>query len=131
MFPANTEISLALQNRILTAYQVVSLFKEKSTAAVFGIIILSAGLRAFFWQSPPQVVSNPGDGFIFYLLEQVKLLPAALLPVIYHIVVIVQSMRLNYVLNEARLFPKIAFTTALAYILLTALFRAGTTYHRL
>jgi len=100
---------------------VVSLFKEKSTAAVFGIIILSAGLRAFFWQSPPQVVSNPGDGFIFYLLEQVKLLPAALLPVIYHIVVIVQSMRLNYVLNEARLFPKIAFTTALAYILLTAL----------
>ena len=27
------------KNRILTAYQVVSLFKEKSTAAVFGIII--------------------------------------------------------------------------------------------
>lgn len=99
----------------------VSLFKEKSTAAVFGIIIISAGLRAFFWQNPPQVITNPGDGFIYYFLEQFKLLPATLLPVIYHLVVIIQAMRLNYVLNEVRLFPKVAFTTALAYILLTAL----------
>ena len=99
----------------------VSFFKEKSTAAVFGIIIVSAGIRAFFWQHPPQVVASPSDGFLYYLLAQFTLLPPLLLPLIYQLLIITQALRLNYALNDVRMFQKPAFTTALAYVLLTAL----------
>lgn len=49
------------------------------------------------------------------------MLPVVFMPLIYHLILIIQAMRLNYVLNDVRMFPKNAFTTALSYILLTAL----------
>lgn len=102
----------------------VSFFKEISTAAVFGIIIVTAGIRAFFWEHPPQVIASPSDGFLYYLLAQVKLLPPVIFPLLYQLIIIIQALRLNYALNDVRLFQKTAFTTALAYVLLTALLPA-------
>ncbi len=102
----------------------VSFFKEKSTAAVFGLIIISALARAFFWMRPPQLVIVPGDGLIYYLLSPLSAIPVLLLPLLYQAIIIVQALRLNYAFNDVRLFPKSAFTGALAYILLTALLPA-------
>ncbi len=99
----------------------VSFFKEKSTASVFGLIIVSAGARAFFWIHPPQFAVYPVDGFIYYLLSPFLMLPALLIPFLYHLIVLVQALRLNYALNQVRMYPKAASTAALAYILLTAL----------
>ena len=102
----------------------VSFFKEKSTSGVFALVIASVFVRAFFWVHPPQLVTVPGDGLIYYLVSPLSGLPGILLPLIYQLIVVVQALRLNYALNDVRLYPKPAFTTALAYILLTALFSA-------
>ncbi|HRI20475.1 MAG TPA: hypothetical protein PLA68_05955 [Panacibacter sp.] len=102
----------------------VSFFKEKSTATVFGLVLVSASTRAFFWVHPPQFAIAPDDGLIYYLISPLLTLPAILLPLIYQLIVVVQALRLNYAFNEVRMFPKSAFTAALAYILLTALLPA-------
>jgi hypothetical protein len=103
---------------------VISFFKEKSTAAVIGLFIVSAGIRAFFWKHAPGIVTNENDGFIYYLLSQLAFLSGIALTFLYHFIVVIQGLRLNYILNDARMFPKPAFTTALAYIILTALLPA-------
>ena len=102
----------------------VSFFKEKSTSAVFSLIVVSAGIRAFFWVHPPQLIIAPGDGLMFYLLSPLANIPALLLPLLYQAIVVIQALRFNYALNDVRMFPKPAFTTALAYIMLTALLPA-------
>lgn len=103
----------------------VSFFKDKSAAGVFGLVIVSAGIRAFFWRTPPQIVTSPGDGLIYYPLSYLSKVTAGIaVPLIYHLLVLIQALRLNYALNDFRMFPKPAFTTALAYVMLTALIPA-------
>jgi len=99
---------------------VVSFFKEKSTAAVFGLIVVSIASRAFFWVHPPHLIISPDDGLIYYLLSQLPRLPVVPVALLYHLIVVVQALRLNYALNDLRMFSKPVFTTALAYVLLTA-----------
>jgi len=100
---------------------VVSFFKDKSPTAVIGLIVVSIGTRALFWNKPPTVITTPSDGLIYYLLSKFSLLPGAAIAFLYHFIVLVQALRLNYALNDIRMLPKVAFTTALAYVLLTAL----------
>lgn len=99
----------------------VSFFKDKSPAAVFGLVIVSIGIRAFFWRQSPHIVTSPADGLIYYLLVPLSSLPGGAVAVLYHLLVVIQALRLNYALNDARMFAKPAYTTALAYVLLTAL----------
>lgn len=99
----------------------VSFFKDKSPAAVFGLVIVSIGVRAFFWKQSPSIVVSSNDGLIYYLLQNFSALSGNLVAVIYHMLIVIQALRLNYALNDARMFSKPAYTTALAYILLTAL----------
>jgi len=103
---------------------VISFFKEKSTVAVIGLFIVSVGVRAFFWKHSPDIVTTKSDGFIYYLLSPLAFLSGIALTFLYHIIVVLQALRLNNILNDARLFPKPAFTTALAYVILTALLPA-------
>ncbi len=102
----------------------ISFFKEKSTAAVIGLFIVSVSIRAFFWKHSPGIITTSGDGFIYYPLSQLSFLSGIALTFIYHLIIVLQALRLNYVLNDVRMFPKIAFTTALAYVILTALLPA-------
>jgi hypothetical protein len=103
---------------------VISFFKEKSTVAVIGLFIVSVVIRAFFWKHSPGIVTTKSDGFIYYLLSPLAFLSGIALTFLYHFIVVLQALRLNHILNDARLFPKPAFTTALAYIILTALLPA-------
>jgi len=100
---------------------VVSFFKEKSATAVFGLAIVSIGTRLFYWEHHPQIVTAESDGLIYNILSSLYFLPVTAIGLLYHIIVILQALRLNYALNDLRMFPKPAYTTALAYVLLTAL----------
>jgi hypothetical protein len=100
---------------------VVSFFKDKSPTAVIGLIVISIATRALFWNKPPTVVTTPNDGLIYLLLSKFSVLPGAAIAFLYHFIVLIQALRLNYALNDIRMLPKPAFTTALAYVLLTAL----------
>lgn len=99
----------------------VSIFKEKSTPAVFGLIVLSIGLHAFFLFRPPLVVTTPGDGLLYYFLNPLAGLPSIFLSLLYYIIVLVQALRINYLFNDIRMYQKAAFTAALAYVFLTSL----------
>ena len=99
----------------------VSFFKEKSATAVFGLVIISIGTRLFFWEHPPQVVTSINDGLIYMVLSRLSFLPVPAIGLLYHFIIVLQALRLNYALNEVRMLPKPAYTTALAYVLLTAL----------
>ena len=98
----------------------VSFFKEKSATAVFGLVIISIGTRLFFWEHPPQVVTSINDGLMYMVLSKLSFLPVPAIGLLYHFIVVLQALRLNYALNDVRMFPKPAYTTALAYVLLTA-----------
>jgi hypothetical protein len=100
---------------------VVSFFKERSASAVFWVIIISIVLHAFFLVTPPAIAAAPGDGLLYYVLSPFSNLPPVALSIIYFAIIIVQALRINYVMNDTRMFQKATFTTALAYILLTAL----------
>lgn len=74
-----------------------------------------------FFVEPPKVIVHMQDGLVSDLLVYLETLPEVALMILYHILVLVQALRLNYVLNELRMFQRQAFTTAMAYVLLTAL----------
>lgn len=99
----------------------VSLFKEKNTPAVFGLIVASLALHAFFIFQPPQVVTSPGDGVLYYALKPLSSVPSIFLSILYHIIILVQALRLDNVLNEFRMYQRQTYTAAIAYIMITAL----------
>jgi hypothetical protein len=103
---------------------VVSFFKEKSTSAVFGLVIVSTVIRAFFWQHPAIIDIHTSDGLMYYVLQPLQSLPAGVVPFVYNIIIIIQALRLNYALNDVRMFNRQSFTSALAYVVLTALLPA-------
>jgi len=101
---------------------VVSIFRDKSPANVFWLIGLSILLHAHFFVAPPQVYAGANDGFISLLLSKyVAPLPGIVITVLYHVTVIAQALRLNYILNDIKMFQRPAFTTAMTYVLFTGL----------
>ena len=89
--------------------------------AVFWTVVICVALHSFFLVTPPTVVTSQADGLIYYVLQPFNKLPVVVLTLLYFAIVILQALRINYVLNNNRMFQKASFTAALAYILLTAL----------
>ncbi|WP_153800405.1 hypothetical protein [Foetidibacter luteolus] len=114
----------APDNWIVNAKQVVSIFRDNSAANVFWLTAFSILLHAHFFTEPPVVLAVPGEGFIADILAKYFAgMPPLALAVFYHATVIIQALRLNYILNEVKMVNKPAFTAALAYVLFTALFK--------
>lgn len=67
-----------------------------------------------------------GNGALSPLLFALPSMPGVIWMIIYHVIVLLQALRLNYILNEKRMFQRQAFTTAMCYVLLTALFAQWT-----
>ncbi len=84
--------------------------------------MLSIALHVHFFLVPPRVIVHVKDGIISDLLVYLEALPDIGLMVLYHALLLIQALRLNYMLNELRMFQKQAFTTAMAYIMLATLF---------
>ncbi len=57
-------------------------------------------------------------------MQPLYALPPLAILLLYQSIVIIQALRLNYILNDARMFSKAALTTAMSYLLLTALLPA-------
>ncbi len=99
----------------------VSLFKEKSAASVFWVVLLSLALHINFFSDAPVIITEPGDGLLYKSLKGLQLLPSFALSLLYHLIVLMQAFFLNFILNESRMFAKPVHTTALAYILVTGI----------
>lgn len=100
----------------------VSIFREKSAVSVFWLIALSVIIHGHFVVAPPQVLVSDSDVWMKALLQPFASLPSVVIILLYHIIIIVQSLRLSVVLNNLKLFPKLYFIPALCYLFLTSLY---------
>lgn len=98
----------------------VGVFREKSTVSVFWLALLSIGLHVHFIADPPQVICQPYHGLVYYLLRYLPSVPTVGLMLMYQMLILLQALRLNYILNEVRLFPKQNFTIAMTYVVVMA-----------
>lgn len=102
----------------------VSIFREKSTASVFWLVLLSIVAHGHFLVHPPEVIVAGRAATFFGFMTPLAALPDFALILLYHAIIIVQALRFNTVLNNLKMFPKQYFITALCYILLAALYPA-------
>jgi hypothetical protein len=104
---------------------VVALFKDKSPATIIWLFILSIIVHSHFLVEPPRVVAMEDDGLIsLVLIKYGSLLNPISTTFIYHVLVLIQATRLNYLFSDNRMFSKVNYLTAMVYILLTALYPA-------
>lgn len=99
----------------------VSLFKERTSAGVFRLITLSIIVHIHFFVAAPSVIIDAQQPIMHALLNPISKLPAVIIALLFHIVIIIQALRLNYILGNNRLFPNTNFITAMCYILFTGL----------
>lgn len=100
----------------------VFLFRNKSIANIFFLAILSIGVHVHFFTVPPVVFTNSNDGVFSLILKQyVSPLPSTVLFILYHAIVLLQAIRLNFVLNDLKMFQQSSYVVAMTYILLTAI----------
>ncbi|SDZ97723.1 hypothetical protein SAMN05192529_105117 [Arachidicoccus rhizosphaerae] len=99
----------------------VSLFKEKTSIGVFRLMLLSVVVHAKFFIHSPQVVVSTDNMLLAPLLKYIIDWPTLVLAMIYHALIVIQALRLNYILGNHKLFAHTNFTVAMCYILFTGL----------
>jgi hypothetical protein len=77
-----------------------------------------------FFVAAPTVAIDAQHPIMYALLQPLSKLPAIIIALLFHIIIIIQALRLNYILGNNRLFPNTNFTTAMCYILFTGLLPA-------
>jgi len=103
---------------------VVSFFKDKSAVAVFWLILVCFGLHVHSLVNPPQVSISPVDGFFYYLLKPLQNADTYFVSLLYVLLIFVLALQLNFMLNKLHMFPRPSFTSALAFVLFSALLSA-------
>lgn len=103
----------------------VALFKDRSPAAIIWLFILSFIVHSHFLVEPPKVLAMEDNGLISVFLNKFG---AAINPQIaiflYHAIILLQALRLNYLFNDNQMFSRVNYLTAMVYILLTGVFAA-------
>jgi hypothetical protein len=101
----------------------VFLFRDRSDINVLFLVLLSVAVHFHFYLEPPIVIANPTDGLLAYLLfHYIKPLPPLALIIIFHLIVIVQALRLNILVSRFKMFQQVSYFPAFTFVLLTALF---------
>jgi len=101
----------------------VFLFRDRSDINVLFLVLLSVAVHFHFYLEAPIVIANPTDGLLAYLLfNYIKPLPPLALIVIFHLIVIVQALRLNILVSRFKMFQQVSFLPAFTFVILTALF---------
>ena len=97
------------------------IFREKSPASVFWLVMLSIGLHTHFIADPPQMLAQPSDGLLFLALDQLPKVPSVGLMVLYQLLIIFQALRLNYHANDLRMYPRPGYLVAMLYVIITSM----------
>ena len=103
----------------------VSLFKDRSPATVVWLFILSIVVHSHFIVEPPHILVLEDDGLISVVLKKYFTgLDPLFLTLIYHALIILQALRLNYLFTDNRMFSRVNYLTAMVFIILTGIFYA-------
>ena len=100
----------------------VIFFRDKSIGAIFFLVVLCVLVHYRFFIVPPQVAISVDDGVLSIVLRKCFAgLSGTILVVLYYALILLQAIRLNFILDEFRMFQRTAFTTAFSYILLSSI----------
>lgn len=100
----------------------VFLFRDKSIINIFFLVVLGIGVHLHFFVDAPPVISDFNDGLFSLALKKYLVgLSPTILFILYIAVIMVQAIRLNFVLSDLRMFQATNFTAAAAYVLLTGM----------
>ena len=101
----------------------VALFKDRSPATIIWLFILSIIVHSHFFVDSPVIAASPDDGLLGVFLKEYA---AGLNPVVsiflYHAIVFLQALRLNYLFTDHRMYSKVNYLAAMVYVLLTGVF---------
>jgi len=101
----------------------VFLFRDRSDINLLFLVLLSVAVHFHFYLEAPIVIANPTDGLLAYLLfHYIKPLPPLALIVIFHLIVIIQALRLNILVSRFKMFQQVSYLPAFTFVILTALF---------
>ena len=101
----------------------VALFKDRSPATIIWLLILSIIVHSHFFVVSPAIHVTDSDGVLASFLDRyVALLAPGLVLFIYHGLIILQSLRLNHLFTDHRMYSKANYLPAMVYILLTGIF---------
>jgi hypothetical protein len=101
----------------------VFLFRDRSDINLLFLVVLSILVHFHFYWEAPIVIANPSDGLLAFLLfHYIQPLPPLALIVLFHVIVIVQALRLNILLSRFKMFQQVSYLPAFTFVLLTALF---------
>jgi hypothetical protein len=104
---------------------VVSLFKDRSPAAIIWLFILSFIVHSHFLIEPPAIIATKDNGlFSVVLTKFASAINPQVTIFLYHAIVLIQALRLNYLFSDNQMFSKANFLTAMVYVLLTGVFSA-------
>lgn len=101
----------------------VSLFKDRSPATIIWLILLSIIVHSHFIVYTPTILMTEADGLLSVFLKKYTILfTPALIVFTYHTIIILQSLRLNHLFTDHRMYSRANYFPAMTYILLTGLF---------
>lgn len=106
----------------------VSLFKDRSPATIIWLLILSIIVHSHFFGHTVPLQTPVPDGLLSaFLNKYIALSSPSFIVFAYHAVVILQSLRLNHLLTDNRMYSRVNYLPAMVYILLTGLFTEWST----
>jgi hypothetical protein len=101
---------------------VISIFRDKSIVAIFGMVLCALLIHLHIFTFPVTIKANTDSGVFSWVLKTYATrLQPFVINVIYIALLLLQSIRLNIVLNNSKMFNKSGFTTGFAYVLLSGL----------
>jgi len=105
---------------------VVFLFRDRSVFNLFTLVLLSLVVHLHFFVSPPQIIWNETNGLFSVLIRTyIRFWPETVLFLLYHVLILSQAIRLNWVLDNMKMFPYSNYVPAMTMVVLSGLFTAG------
>ncbi len=99
----------------------VSFYREKS---IFSFLLLFLAIGVLFAPviyDAPQVLVNPTDGFIWYILNGLSDMPTGFATFCFLVIKLLTALFINYIAADFKLYAKTGFIPALSFLLLSAI----------
>ncbi|WP_438946198.1 hypothetical protein [Sediminibacterium sp.] len=101
----------------------VFLFRDKSIINILFVLLLCLLVHGHGFFLPVPVEANLNTGYFGFLLQHyLKPLLGTSGFWVYILIVMIQALRLNFLLAEQKMYPNSSYTVAMTYVLLTGLF---------
>lgn len=100
----------------------ISIFRDKSIIAIFGLVLCALLIHLHIFSVPVIIKADADTGLFSWVLKTYATrFNPFVVNFIYITLLLLQAIRLNFVLNESKMFNKSGFTTGFAYVLLSGL----------